>query len=263
MTDVTAFRKPMSRVARSVRQDARVRVAIRTLGEVMVTAGSLVLLFLVWQLWWTDVQANAESEEILTATRDYFDRQGTSTDAASEPGPAPDAGGGPGEPAAQPGDPAYMGVGQVVAIVHLPTIGEVRAVKDSVDLSVLNQGVLGHYADSQGPGEVGNFALAGHRTTYGRPLWAIAELRDGDPIVVETAEAYYTYRVERTRIVTPDQTEVTAPVPGRAGAEPTQRSMVLTACHPKFSAEQRIVAFAQMDDERPRGQGPPAAIGGR
>jgi sortase A len=149
-----------------------------------------------------------------------------------------------------------------MAIVHLPTIDEVRPVNEGVELSILNRGVLGHYPDSAAPGDVGNFAVAGHRTTYGRPLWGIAELSPGDPIVVETPTAYYVYRLSELRIVQPDQSEVVAPVPGRLGEQPSERWMVMTACHPKFSASQRIVALSMLDHAQPRSAGAPAALTG-
>ncbi|CAN5430853.1 hypothetical protein BH23ACT6_BH23ACT6_17680 [soil metagenome] len=104
--------------------------------------------------------------------------------------------------------------------------------------------------------------MAGHRTTYGRPLWHVAELRPGDPIIVETEDTYFVYRFERTQIVTPFQTEVIADVPGEPEAEATEKWMVMTACHPKFSAAERIVAFNSLDYEQPRSQGPPAEMVG-
>ncbi|ANS80012.1 Membrane protein [Serinicoccus hydrothermalis] len=81
-------------------------------------------------------------------------------------------------------------------------------------LPILNLGVLGHYPSSDLPGEVGNFAVAGHRTTYGAPLWAIGEMALGDPIVVETAQGWNVCRLDRTEIIAPTQTEVIADVPG-------------------------------------------------
>lgn len=147
--------------------------------------------------------------------------------------------------------------GAAMAIVHLPTIDEVRPVNEGVELSVLNRGVLGDHPDSAAPGDVGNFAVAGHRTTYGRPLWDIAELSLGDPIVVETPTAYFGYRLSELRIVQPYQSEVVAPVPGRPGEQPKQRWMVMTACHPKFSASQRIVAISVLEHAQPGRPGRP------
>ncbi len=230
------------------------RVAIRTLGEVFISVGVLLLLFLVWQLWWTDVEANAESRDILETTRAVFAGEEVPDDLTrSSPDDSVDA------VTTVPGeDPS----GAALAIVHLPSIGETRAVMDGVDLGILNQGVLGRYEESEGPGEIGNFAVAGHRTTYGRPLWNVAELNSGDPIIVETKDDYFVYRFERTQIVTPFQTEVIADVPGEPEATPTQRWMVMTACHPKFSAAQRIVAFGSFDYEQPRAEGLPIELGG-
>ncbi len=212
-----------------------------------ITVGVLLLLFLVWQLWWTDVGANAESRDILQTTRAVFEGDEIPDDLRLEP-----------EQAAPGAGPS----GAAPAIVHMPSIGETRAVMDGVELSILNRGVLGQYPDSEDPGEVGNFAVAGHRTTYGRPLWNVAELQPGDPIVVETKDDYFVYRFERTQIVTPFQTEVIADVPGDPEAEATERWMVMTACHPKFSAAQRIVAFNAFDYEQPRSRGLPAELGG-
>ncbi|MGC1206769.1 MAG: class E sortase [Ornithinimicrobium sp.] len=220
------------------------RIAIRTLGELFITVGVLLLLFLVWQLWWTDVEANAESRDILQTTRAVFTGEEIPADLRVEPA----RGTGP--------------TGAALAIVYMPTIGETRAVLDGVELSVLNQGVLGQYPDSEDPGEVGNFAVAGHRTTYGRPLWNVANLQPGDPIIVETKDDYFVYRFDRIQIVTPYQTEVIADVPGDSEAEAIEQWMVMTACHPKFSAAQRIVAFNSFDYQQPRSQGMPAELGG-
>lgn len=167
------------------------RIAIRSLGELMVTAGVLLLLFLVWQLLWTDIEANAQADDILQSTRVIFasgasgasDRSGTS--AGSDRSGGSGAGDSSGD-SADIGEPEASLVAE--SIVHMPTIGEVRPVVRGVELSVLNQGVLGQYPDFEAPGEMGNFTVAGHRTTYGRPLWSIAELQPGDPIIVETAE---------------------------------------------------------------------------
>lgn len=230
------------------------RIAIRSLGELFITTGVFLLLFLVWQLWWTDVEANATSDDILSTTESVF------ANAASG-----SSGEGTDDAETSSRDEDFEGAGPsgaAVAIVHMPTIGETRAVMAGVELSILNQGVLGEYPDSEAPGEIGNFAVAGHRTTYGRPLWNIAELSPGDPIIVETKDDYFVYRFERTQIVTPLQTEVIADVPGDREGVATERSMVMTACHPKFSAAERIVAFNSFDYEQPRSDGPPAEMGG-
>lgn len=231
------------------------RLVVRTTGELLITVGGLVLLFVLWQLWWTDVQAAATQERAVEQLQAAF--------AGGRPGGAPE-GAQPGRATASPGSPvgeapAYE-PGEGIAIVHLPTVDRVVAVQEGVQPEVLNRGVLGHYPHSAPPGEVGNFAVAGHRTTYGRPLWDLDAVRPGDPVVVETADGWAVYVMQRHRVVGPDQTEVVAAVPDRPGAEPTRAWMVLTACHPRFSAEQRLVGYALLDRVVPRSEGPPAEL---
>lgn len=232
-----------------------VRLLGRGLGEVLVTLGALVLLFVVWQLWWTDVTANRVQADILDSVRSDY--------AVAEPDPTPEPSGPAAEEEPEPEqDPALPpGATETVAIVHLPTIGEERVVMEGVAIETLDLGVLGRYPDAADPGEVGNFAVAGHRTTYGRPLWGLGDMQMGDPVVVETPDGWYVYTLERRRIVFPNQTEVLAPVPDQPGAEPEEAWMVLTACHPKFSAAERMIGYALLDRFVPRADGPPAEIG--
>lgn len=209
-------------------------------GDLLVTAGALLLLFVGWQLWWTDVTANREqSATVDTLTRDFAATPPSSTPTTEQPSP--------------------VAFGQAFAIIRVPRFGAdyARPVLEGTSLDTLQKG-FGHYADTADPGQVGNFAVAGHRTTYGRPLHDIETLREGDVVVVETRTAYHVYAVKRHRIVAPTQVEVVAPVPDEPGATPTERWLTLTACHPKYSAAQRYIVFAQLTKTYPRAQGLPA-----
>ena len=236
---------------------ARLRAGAGALGELLITAGVLVLLFVVWQLWWTDVAAAGDQRAAVASVQQAFD--------AAPPAPAGGGGAAPATAAVEPpvlGEPSQDGEG--FAVVHVPRFGEGwrAAAEQGVGLrSVLNDGVLGHYPGTAMPGGVGNLALAGHRTTYGAPLGRIAELVPGDPLVVETADGWYVYRVSGSEVVTPDRVDVIAPVPGDPQAAPTQRMITLTACHPRFSARQRYVVHGVMDSFSPRGGPPPAPLG--
>ena len=108
----------------------------------------------------------------------------------------------------------------------------------------------GHYPDTPLPGQRGTVAIAGHRTTYGAPFHDVDDLRRGDAIVLSMPYGRFTYRVQRTRIVEPTATEVTDPV----GYD----RLVLSACHPLYSAAQRIIVFARLEKSEARG---PAASG--
>ena len=112
------------------------------------------------------------------------------------------------------------------------------------------------------PGGVGNFAMAGHRTTYAKPFNRVQELQVGDPIVVRTESTWYVYRVTSTEIVRPQDVGVVAPVPGRPGAKATERSITLTTCHPMYSARQRFIVHGVLDYWAPVADGVPAEIAG-
>jgi sortase A len=227
-----------------------IRAAVRTLGELLITVGLFLLLFVSWQLWWTDVEAGREQQAIVDQLRDRWGDDVTG-------------------PAAQPadhGEPPDLTApanAEVFGLVHVPRFGAGYAVPvhEGTGLGdVLNRGVLGHYPGTAMPGEVGNFAAAGHRTTYGRVLHQIADLQPGDPLVVETADAWYVYRMRDAQIVTPDRVDVVAPVPGQPDAQPTERLLTLTACHPMYSARQRYIVHAVMESWQPKTAGAPAAL---
>jgi len=271
-----------------------VRRGVQLLGELCITAGVLVLLFAAWQLWWTDVDAGREQQAAARSLQEAWSRETTSTTppgpvqtpepgrkpsaqpgsqpstapGSSEPGPSEPSPSEPGRTESRNAAPAYERVsGEAFALIRVPRFGSdyVRPVVKGTDLSVLDEGV-GHYEGTAAPGEVGNFALAGHRVTYAKPFGQIAELRRDDPVVIETRDTWYVYRVLRHLIVRPDQVDVVAPVPQQRGATPTKRLLTMTACHPRYSAEQRYVVIAELAQSVPKtGRAPSvlAAAGAR
>ena len=118
---------------------------------------------------------------------------------------------------------------------------------------------VGHYVGTAGPGQVGNFAVAGHRTTYGRPFHDVDRLRDGDRVVVETAATVYVYEVTSRDIVRPRDVEVIAPVPGEPGEAPVEAVLTMTSCHPKYAATQRFVVHGRLAETIPRAAWDPGA----
>lgn len=235
----------------------RPRLIVQTLGEILIAAGVVILSFVAWQLWWTDVEAHYTQEAAIEELR---------RDWRALPAVNPVLGVAPGLHRAPmaPSAVSPPAVNEPFAIVHIPRFGKESqiAVKHGVALQgVLNEGLLGHYPHSAMPGELGNFALAGHRVTYGRPLYHIADLKDGDPILVETGDAWYRYRVRTSLIVTPDQVDAIAAVPGHPSATPTERLLSLTACHPMYSAEKRYIVYAVMQSRQPKLAGAPT-VGG-
>lgn len=216
------------------------------LGDLLVTVGVVLLLFVGWQLWWTDVTANRDQSGTVQALDQQF----------REPKPAVTG------PRPVPAQPVPMVTGEPFAILHIPRFGDdyARPIFEGTDSATLQKGV-GHYPKHGSPASVGNFAIAGHRTTYGRPFADVDKLRPGDTIVVETKEQYSVYRVTGHRIVAPTAVEVIAPVPGKPGAQPVKAHLTMTACHPKYSAAQRYIVFAELVQNYAHAQGlPPGTL---
>jgi sortase A len=156
-------------------------------------------------------------------------------------------------------------LGQAFATLYVPRFGAdfVRPIAEGTDLpAVLNNQRLGvgRYSETQNLGELGNFAIAAHRTTYGAPFADITELRVGDRIFVETREGWYAYRFRNHEYVWPTALSVLNEVPRFSGIEPTERILTMTSCHPRFSEAERVIAYAVFDDWYPRDGGPPSEI---
>lgn len=223
---------------------------VRSCAELLVTAGILLLLYVAWQLWWTNIDASVQQHEAVQSLSQDF--------------------GGPVIPVASEMDYAdpvvgvQPGYGEAIGIVYIPRFGEDFSVPVSVGVGadVLDNLGLGQYPDAAMPGEVGNFAVAGHRQTHGQALDLIHTLVPGDHIYVRTADGYYTYVFRDREIVTPDQVEVLLPVPKQPGVEPTERLLTMTSCHPRYSDEERIIAYSVMESWQPNSAGPPAEIAG-
>ncbi|WP_188037303.1 class E sortase [Actinotalea sp. JY-7885] len=227
---------------------------VGVLGEVLITLGVLLALFVVWQLWWTDVAAGADQRRAI-ADLDWVVSEPEARDEAETEtettGPRYD------EPAPVMAEPANLTTFATLQVPRfgpdfMPTITQGTSRPD-----VLDKGGLGHYEGTAMPGQIGNFAVAGHRTTYGKPLNRAAELQVGDPLIVQTPDAWYVYRVTGHEIVLPHQVEVVAPVPNNPGATPTVASMTLTTCHPMFSARERYVVHSELDYWMPVSDGVP------
>ncbi len=99
----------------------------------------------------------------------------------------------------------------------------------------------GHYPDTPMPGQLGNSAIAGHRTTYGQPFYRLDELQAGDPIDLTTVQGHFTYRVTGSEVVNPSQSDVIDTV------DPDLATLTLTTCTPRYTAKQRLIVFAELD----------------
>lgn len=227
---------------------------IGVLGELFLTAGVLCFLFIGWQLWLNDLVVGGEQRTHALALQDQWH-------AVGKPLVAPVVPNDYGDPVVAVAPGANAGF----ATLYVPRFGAdyVRAIGQGVSLaSVLNNAELGvgHYPDTQMPGELGNFAVAAHRTTWGAPFKQIADLRVGDKLYVQTADGWYTYAFRTLEYVRPSGVGVLEPVPQAPGVAATDRFMTLTSCNPMFSAAERIIAYAVLESWQPSGAGTPAAL---
>jgi sortase A len=230
------------------------------ISDLLITLGAFVLLFYVWYVWLGDVVAGAQQDaagaslsetwEELPAGLPEFDREsGTSDGAGRSPKPPV---------VASPREGARF------ATMIIPRFGAnyVRTIAESVDVKkVLNDPStgIGHYSSTTPLGAVGNFALAGHRTTFGAPFGNVDRLRVGDRIYVETKKGWYVYRFRNIEFVYPTQADVLNDVP-RETIVAKDRILTMTTCHPKTSAAERLIAYAVFESFVPRKNGAPAEV---
>lgn len=210
---------------------SRGAAVVGALGEVLITLGVVLGLFVVWQLWWTDVAAAQTHSQVVD-------------DLGWETGPPP--------PTAEQAPPSPLPEpehGTTFATLSVPRWGadHVTPISQGVTRDVIDVLGVGHYPGTAMPGEVGNFALAAHRVTYGKPFHRAEEIELGDELVVRTEDAWYVYRVTSTDVVLPRQTEVIAPVPGQPGVEPDRATITLTTCHPMWSARERYIVHGELE----------------
>ena len=207
------------------RAGAILRIAVRTIGELLVTFSVLLALFIVYQLYYTNVVGRQDMNAEVSAMHRQW--------AATVPAPTPTsarsaapARHGESAPVVAPPPAAVLHNGDDVAILHIPRLGSGLddagiPVLEGVGLDVLNK-ATGHYPGTALPGQIGNFAVAGHRKTHGEPFRHLDEMRAGDLVYVETAHAWYTYRIDADPvIVQPTDLGVVDPVPGEPGVRPS------------------------------------------
>jgi sortase A len=235
------------------------RAFVRGVGQTLITAGVVILLFVGYELWWTGLTTRHDQHVLIASLHQQWAQiqapKGKAAKAAIK---------------AEIKDPP---LGSGIAILRIPRLGKnyAFAVVQGTSTADLIKGP-GHYPGTAMPGQLGNFYVAGHRTTYLHPFYDINELRPGDPIVLETATMWFTYTVgniphttaKYQEIVSPSDIPVTYPVPDQPDPTlaPTQRVLTFTSCNPRYSASQRIVIHALLTEHNRKSAGLPPALAG-
>jgi sortase A len=214
------------------------------IGLVLLLAGVACLGWVGYQYFGTNVVARNAFEQETSELRASWEIEQPTPDPRPDPEPSEKSDQlEPVRPAAVPGD--------AIALLRVPEFGAGYEVPilEGTDLSILDRGV-GHYPTSAQPGQVGNFAIAGHRVTHGQPFARLLELDAGDRVVVETRSAIYTYVLDgspRDLTVKDTANWVIDPVPGQPGAVPTQPMITLTTCQDLFHSPDRSIGFGHLE----------------
>jgi sortase A len=236
-----------------------VRTFVRGVGQVLITLGVVILLFVAYELWGTSYYTHQQQDALRdNIAKDWKQDTGLGEISEQQIGHVP------------------LGTG--IAVLRIPRfgLGYTQVIVEGTGYEDLKRGP-GHYADTAYPGQVGNFSVAGHRTTYGAPFNKLDILGEGDAIVLETKTKWFTYTVQDTaangaypdvpyqEIVEPTQVNVAFAVPDQPdpAAEPTLKMLTFTSCNPKYSAAQRIVVHAVLTSTMTKSPGklPPALEG--
>jgi sortase A len=221
-----------------------VRVVVRTVSELCITVGALIVLFVAYVLFWTGVQADAAMDEQIDRLQDRW---------AEEPA----------RPAvARPAEPAPYTVGRPFAIMYIPRLGFTwnKPVLEGTSTGTLKKG-LGHYAGTARLGQTGNFAVAGHRRTHGDPFKDFPRLRRGDAVVLTDGTTWFTYRIDKGPYRTvPTDVAVVDPVPRASGYTRPGRYLTLTTCDPEWGHSHRLIVWAHLDATQPVDTGQPEAL---
>jgi len=184
-------------------------MALRVVGRGFIGFGTLILLFLAYQLVGTNIVTGRQQRALASEIEQQWQ---------VSPDEAPELGSGMG-------------------IIKIPKIGVDSIVVEGVEVEDLKKGP-GHYPDTALAGQLGNMVISGHRTTYGAPFYRLDELEPGDDIIVYDAKGPYTYKVTESKIVLPTEIGVIAPS--------SDARLTLTTCHPRFSAAKRLIIVAQL-----------------
>ncbi|MGQ0846739.1 MAG: class E sortase [Sporichthyaceae bacterium] len=207
------------------------RAAVHGLGELMITAGLVMLLLVVYQLYWTNLEAENKADDIRSELRQDWAVVQT---VKNKPLP-----------------------GDALAILYIQRLGTnwAKPLVEGVDLDNLARGV-GHFPKSALPGQVGNFAIAAHRATHGEPFAYLDKIEPGDKVIVETRDKYFVYTIDEMKgqnrawkLVDPDNGSVVLPVPEQPGATPKDKLITLVTCHPRWGSSSRLIVYGELTKE--------------
>lgn len=210
------------------------RAYVRGAGELLLSAGVVVLLFVAYLIWGTALRANGAQHNLAGQLNERF--------AAADP--ACPASGSPRPPVHET---YHLTTGQPFAFIRIPAFGTSwrYTLVQGTSLAQLDVSP-GHVPGTQLPGQVGNFAVAGHRVTAGNPFFLLPSLKNGDRVYIDTVRNVYTYQVTGKKQVLPDDVAVLDAYPGHPGRQPKRRTITLITCNPAWTGTHRIIVTGRL-----------------
>ncbi|MCX5332844.1 MULTISPECIES: class E sortase [unclassified Streptomyces] len=224
------------------------RVVVRTVSELCITVGTVIVLFVVYVLFWTGVKADDVMGEQIDQLQDQWSKGSVQQPTGGAPSGVP--------------EPTAYKSGKPFAIMYIPRLGFTwnKPVLEGTAVGTLKKG-LGHYTRTARLGEKGNFSVAGHRRTYGDPFKDFPKLRRGDAVVLTDGTTWFTYRIDKGPYKTvPTDVEVIDPVPRKSGYTRSGRYLTLTTCDPEWGHSHRLIVWAHLDSTQPVEEGKPTAL---
>ena len=209
------------------------RRVVDIVGRILIGGGVVLLLFTAYQIWGTSIQESHTQSGLRTQLQQETNseeiRHALAEESALDKLPT-----GPPVAAPQTSDPAE---GEPIGDIRIPVIGINQVVVEGINTPDLRKGP-GHYIGTPLPGETGNAAIAGHRTTYGHPFYNLDSVKVGDPIVLTTLQGIFVYDTTKSFVVSPSDTSVIKNV--------FADMLTLTTCNPRFSASTRLIVQAEL-----------------
>ncbi|MFH9349343.1 class E sortase [Kitasatospora sp. NPDC017646] len=241
-----AFPPPEQRAAGEGRGGrSRALAALGVFGELLITLGLVLGLFVAYSLWWTNVQADRSAAAASDKLRSSW--------ATVPPGPTPGAPAGSAAPGPGGAAAAPPAIGDDVGFLHVPAMGRDYQVliRMGTSTAVLDEGVAGVYEQPYKAAmpweQTGNFALAAHRDGHGAKFHDLDAVHRGDAVVVETKDKWYVYKVDNTLAETSKyDTGIVAPVPASSGYTAPGRYITLTTCTPVYTSRYRMAVWGSL-----------------
>lgn len=220
------------------------RKLFMTIGITLIIFAIGLIGYQVWMVFGTDIAANSNRDNVVASFENNPDNQPTNPEIITVESDK--------RRYDTPPNQGQYEINEMMGVLHIPSWDNMKVpVVNGTEQNMLDKAYAGRYKSTQLQGEVGNFAVAAHRRSYGSNFRKIDELKNGDSIIMETPTQYIVYKIFEKEIVKPEDTQVLFPVPHEEDTEATKRIITMTTCHSDalgaYGNDKRYVAYGEME----------------